>query len=624
MPGWKPVVTGGSAPKELTGHTRIQRGGLALKSLRRVLFMILILSSAFILSCSTPGASAENQSFTAFCDRLLKDLLQDDPETITSLGNLESAGIPPRDGELTDVSRAAMQRWFNTCRQGLTTLQAMDRTPLSPVQQANADALAWYLNDQVQREPFFYHEYPAEPIMYGIHLVYPDFMINYCPITDKQSAENYISRLTRCGTRFDQAVEILKTQEKKGITMPQFLVDLTLNQVYGFTRVDPDQNVLYTNLESKIAALSSIRPSDKKSICDGALKAIEKSVYPAYRRLQEYLVGLRPRARRTAGVWDLPDGDAYYRYILRHHLSTDLTPEEVHTIGLAEVARIQNEMMAVFKELGMSKPTVAENLTSLAISDEVFYDPDDILNGYRGLVAEIEGWLPEYFDMLPKMKVDIRPQPPFMGPATAHFYSAGSLDGTRPGYFGVNTKYPNALRDMKLTVCHETVPGHHLQIALQGETEGIPLIRRSPLTNCNGFMEGWALYAERLAVESGFIKTPQERFAALWSEYYRAIRLVVDTGIHYKRWTRQQAIDYMVETTGSQRAYEVDRYIVMPGQACSYKIGQLKMLELRERVRRALGERFDIKEFHRVVLQNGAVPLVVLENEVQRYIDSKK
>ena len=588
------------------------------------LISIVFLITAVILSASVVSASDVQTAFDDFCSNLFIEVVGDDPERISVLGNLESFGIKSRNSELSDVSVAASKQRYDMYRKNLAALLAFDISGLSPVQQASAATLRWYLEDKLQSEEFDNHWYLADPL-YGIHIDYTQFMTYYHPVTDRISAENYIARLKLCGKRFDQVIELMKIQEEQGILMPQFAVTKSIDQITSFLNQGTTSNDLYKNLSKRLDEVPGISGKEKRELLSAAKDAISDVVQPAYKRLRAYLTDLKKRARKTDGVWDLPNGDAYYQCLLNHYTSTDLAPIEIHQIGLAEVARIQAEMMPVFRELGFTASTVGENYVLLrknGIKDKVYWTPKEILDGYRALVQEIEGWLPQLFSVLPKAPVDIVAQPAYSsGP---NLYSSGSLDGTRPAFFGVNVTNGQYLGSMRLLACHETLPGHHLQQALQKEQTGLPTIQRSYLIGCTAFTEGWALYAERLANEYGYFKTPQDKFFYLESEYYRAMRLVLDTGIHALKWTRSEAMAYAQKNYGTSWSGEIDRYIVMPGQACAYKIGQLKILELRERARQALGDRFDIKEFHWVVLRNGSIPLSVLEDEVQRYIDSKQ
>jgi uncharacterized protein (DUF885 family) len=344
-------------------------------------------------------------------------------------------------------------------------------------------------------------------------------------------------------------------------------------------------------------------------------------VYPAYRRLARHCDRLAPHAAITAGVWELPNGDAYYRYILRSRTSTNMTPEEVHQLGLSEVKRITGEIRQCLTELGIG-PEVDLPVALRRANSNLLYDQEEIFALYQESLEAMEPELPELFGILPKANVRLEAVPEIRQLSSPSYYEPSALDGSRPGVFYANLAQPTESHHMRPLLFHEAIPGHHLQLSIQQEEPSIPMIQK--VLYFDGFVEGWALYAERLAGEFGFYPDSAFRVAYLQSELFRAARLVVDTGLHYKRWTRDEAIQYMADVTGQRRVAEIDRYIVMPGQACAYKIGELKLVQLRERARAELGARFDLKEFHDAVLRHGSLPLEALELEVSRYIESKR
>ncbi|MBA2244714.1 MAG: DUF885 domain-containing protein, partial [Gemmatimonadetes bacterium] len=349
------------------------------------------------------------------------------------------------------------------------------------------------------------------------------------------------------------------------------------------------------------------------------------SVVPAYQEFLEFMTGeYVPGARQTIAARDLPNGQEYYEYLVRSYTTLDVTPEEVHQRGLSEVSRIRAEMEEIMRQAG-HRGSFQEFLTFLR-SDPRFYvdSPEELLRHTSLVLKRMDGQLPRLFGRLPRMPYGIREIPAFIAPrTTTAYYSRPSGDGTRSGTYWVNTYdlRSRPLYEVEALSLHEAVPGHHLQIALQQELEGIPSFRR--FSGFTAFTEGWALYAERLGLESGFYTDPYSNFGRLTYEMWRACRLVVDTGMHYKGWTRQQAIDFMAENSALSLlniTNEVDRYIAWPGQALAYKTGELKIRELRQEAERELGTAFDVRVFHDVVLGSGAVPLTVLEENVRRYI----
>lgn len=361
--------------------------------------------------------------------------------------------------------------------------------------------------------------------------------------------------------------------------------------------------------------------------------AIETAVYPAYRGLIDYFRDLEGRATDDDGVWKLPDGDAFYAHCLRSSTTTDLTPDEVHEIGLREVARIEAEMEAILNRLGHAGDAPAPRRLNALARDERFLFPNTeegraaCLAEYQAILDHINANLGDLFDLRPAAGVRVERIPEFREKTSAGaYYQPGSLDGSRPGVFYANLRDMREVPrfGMKTLAYHEAIPGHHFQISIAQQLRGLPLFRR--LLPFTAYVEGWALYAEKLAREHGFYRDdPYGELGYLDSELFRAVRLVVDTGIHAKRWTREQAIAYMEAHTAQAHesvVSEVERYIVMPGQACAYKIGEIRLVQLREKARSALGGRFDIRRFHNVVLGNGAMPLTLLEQLVDEYISS--
>jgi uncharacterized protein (DUF885 family) len=361
--------------------------------------------------------------------------------------------------------------------------------------------------------------------------------------------------------------------------------------------------------------------------------AIARNVLPAYGALAAYLESLQPKATRNDGVWALPDGDRFYQYQIERHTTTTATADELHRLGLAEVARVGAEMDRLLAQLGYAKGTRAQSLQTLAQApDQQYPDSDEgraqILRDYQRIIDDISAGMDHYLDRKPKAGVRVERMPVFTektGPIA--YYDGPALDGSRPGIFYANLRdvHEIARYQMRTNAYHETVPGHHVQTAIAQELAGVPIFRR--LIPFTAFLEGWALYSEQLAGEMGYLADPRDKLGQLQAEMMRSVRLVVDTGLHAKRWTREQAIDYMVANTGlpeNTAVIEIERYLVSPGQALAYKVGMMKILELRDKARTALGARFDIREFHDAVLENGALPLTLLERQIDAYIARKK
>ena len=362
-------------------------------------------------------------------------------------------------------------------------------------------------------------------------------------------------------------------------------------------------------------------------------KAIDEAVFPAYAQLISYFEALEPKATSNDGAWSLPDGDAYYAYQVESNTTTTMTPDQIHQLGLAEVARIGGEMDAILREAGYVDGTIGARVRQLAAAPEQLYPDNDegrkqILADYQRIIDEVSAGLDPYFAVKPKAGVQVKRVPEFSEKtAPGAYYEGPALDGSRPGTFYANLRNVAEVpkMGMRTLAYHEAVPGHHFQIAIAQELKDLPIFRRMvPFT---AFAEGWALYAERLAWEAGFEKNPMDNLGRLQAEMFRAVRLVVDTGMHAKHWTREQAIQYMSDNTGmgdDEVTAEIERYLVNPGQALAYKVGMLKILELREKARAELGPKFDLREFHDQVLRNGSMPMEILERVVNDWISEKR
>jgi uncharacterized protein (DUF885 family) len=425
----------------------------------------------------------------------------------------------------------------------------------------------------------------------------------------------------------EQVLQGLRLREEIGVIPPSFIVELAREDILRYLQYSSDPAAIsaesllvYTAFRDKLDQVDGLSAGEKQALLDAALAEIEASFIPAFVELLDYADHLATIATDDAGVWKLPDGDAYYAYVLRNQTSTDMTPSEIHELGLGEVSRIQAEMRRVFDELGYPRDSSHGELLSRAASDGGYYDirtqdgKDQLIEAYEDIIERVEQRVDDVFDVRPRADVVVSGGP--MG----GYYVPGSSDGSRPGAFHVATGGSWAARyRMAPLTYHEAVPGHHFQIAIAQELD-LPTFRTDVFFN--GYAEGWALYAEQLAWEMGMYEDdPYGNLGRLNLELLRAARLVADTGIHSMRWTRAEARAYMLDVMGY--AGEVDRYVVRPAQATGYKIGMLKILELRQRAMDRLGDRFDIKEFHNVVLGNGSMPLEILERVVDAYIEAK-
>lgn len=582
-----------------------------------------------------------------FYDRLFVEIALSSPEMVTQLG-IPGLYDMSKD-ELDDVSDAKNWEGFNKLKKDYEMLLSYDFESQSDENKLNTRILSWFLGNQVEAEEFFYHDYPVNQ-MFGQQSNLPSMMESSHKLNDKSDVEAYITRLSKFDTKFEQVIEGLKIREEKGIIPPVFVIDRVLSEMKGFAgqkesdqinlEIDVDDpvenNILFTNFDEKVADIESLSDEEKEEFKNQVREEVRTTVFGAYGALITYFEALRTKANTDDGVWKLPNGDAYYQYQLSSNTTTDYTPEEVHQIGFSEVERIKKEMWEILISQGYTDTTKTIGEVIQAVNKEdrfLFQNNDDgrteVIARYDEILAEISANLDDAFDIRPKAGMEVKRVPEFKEEGSAGaYYEQPPMDGSRGGIFYAN------LRDvtetvkfgMKTLAYHEGIPGHHFQIAIQSELKGVPIFRTFGLFTA--YVEGWALYSERLAWELGFYENdPFGNLGRLQAEMFRAVRLVVDTGIHYKRWTREEAIAYMIENTGmttGEVVTEIERYIVMPGQACAYKIGMMKILELRERAKEEMGAAFDLKQFHNVVLKNGAVPLNILEELINDYIATGK
>ena len=570
--------------------------------------------------------------FRAFLDRSVVKMAFESPETLTSLGFLESVGITGHNALLDDDSPAAMDKTFTQVRALRDTLLSYQDTDLDDNQRISKD-IALYLADfALASEPYRYHNYPVNQL-FGVQNGYPSFMQAQHQVHSVEDAENYLSRLIAVKTKFGQTLEGLKLREAKGIIPPKFVIERVLTEMNDFINAPVEDNILYSSFKTKLAD-TQISAEEQARLLAQAKANIESDVKPAYRLFIDYFTALQAKAGTNDGYWALPNGDVAYEQLLKFFTTTNYSADEIHAKGLAEVSRIQDEIMTILAAQGYdTSQGFSVAIEALAADPKFYYEDSDagraqILVDYQKILDEVNAGLDNAFRIRPKAGMEVVRIPEFKEKtAPGAYYQQPAIDGSRPGRFYANLFDIKATPKygMRTLAYHEGIPGHHFQIAVAMELEGQPLIRKmAPFT---AYIEGWALYSERLAWELGFQQDPFDNIGRLQAELFRAVRLVVDTGIHHSRWTREQAIDYMKQNTGmSDRdvTAEIERYIVMPGQATAYKVGMMKILELREKAKQALGDKFDLRDFHDVVLKNGAVPLDILEKLVDRYIAEKR
>lgn len=573
-----------------------------------------------VTATAVPETRPEN-SLDAFYEVVLRDILHRDPEFATGVGLPAEMGLAAHD-QLTDESAAFQAETYDLLAAHLETLRRYDSIGQSEEQVVSTAILAWYLEDVLRQRPYQDYGYRLSPV-FGLPWQFPNLMTTEHPLTDLADAEAYVNRLNQFAAKADQILAGLQTADELGVRPPQWMLNWTIGEMQETIAGSASSTLFYRHLADTLPELDDISGPEKERLLAEAETAVAQSVIPGYQKLIDFMQDELSRADNRGSALYHPDGAAYYQTQLQHHTTTDLSAEEIHEIGLAEVARIQGEMREILAELGydIDQP-LAQLMPQVDRDSGTLRGESEIVAEYERLIAEAETAVAPYFGRLPttELVVDTIPS------GTA-YYLTPALDGSRPGiFYAVVGGGPQSRLRLPTTTYHEAVPGHHFQIALQGELENVPTFRKVFLFTA--YTEGWALYAEQLAAEIGlYDDDPYGNLGRLQMELFRAARLVVDTGIHAKGWSYQEAVDYMVENTGLPAPwveFEVSRYTLWPGQATSYKIGQLKINELRDLARQELGDDFDLQEFHTVILQNGAMPLSVLETVVRDYIETTR
>jgi len=449
-------------------------------------------------------------------------------------------------------------------------------------------------------------------------------------IVKLQDAQDYLARLGKFNQLIDGIAEKVNSDAEQNWLPPKVIVQGALRYLHGFTKVQPSKHALVTSFADRVNKIADLSTEQKQQLINQAIDKVSHIVYPAYQKITAVTEQLLTKARPEAGIWAQPNGDKYYQDAIHELGDSDLTPEEIHQLGLSEVARINKEMDTILRAQGYTKGTVGERMVALNEEPRFLYDNSaegraQLLKDVNGYIAEIKAKMPLAYKTAPKYKVEVRPYPvEIQNGAPGGEYNSPSVDGSKPGIYWINLRdmKANPKFGLKTLTYHEAIPGHHWQIALNLEQQEMPFLRR--IAPYNAYAEGWALYSERVAAEMGMYKDdPFGDLGRLQGEMFRAVRLVVDTGLHYKRWTREQAIAYMAEQTGSAKSdviAEIERYMAWPGQALGYKLGMLKILSLRKHAKDVLGDKFDLGEFHDVVLLGGAVPMKVLEENINQWI----
>jgi len=585
------------------------------------------------------GFSASLHSQTSFeqdCARLasasgkdsdrLHDLLkiewahrmQESPEFATEVG------YPGLNDRWTDLSLAAIERRKTELQSSLKVIQSIQRAKLNPEDQLNYDLFKRDKEDAVEGTRFKDEYFPLTQLD-GVHQDTAK-TIDEAPRSSLKDYENVLARLNALPVLIDQTIALMSKGLEAGITPPRVTLREVPQQILNQMADDPEKNEFYKPFKEFPAEISE---ADRAKLRAQAVRTLKEKVIPGFGRLHDFVSKKYiPGCRETIGMSELPNGKAWYAFRARTSTTTDMTPQQIHELGLAEVKRIRAEMDQVIKGTGF-KGTFEEFCHFLRTDPKFYYsDADSLLRGYRDICKRADPELAHLFGKLPRLPYGVKEVPAFAEKSqTTAYYQPGSPSAGRPGWYFANT-YALETRpkwEMEALSLHESVPGHHLQIAIAQELENAPEFRKHG--GYTAFVEGWGLYSESLGTEMGFYKDPYMKFGQLTYEIWRAIRLVVDTGMHSMGWSRQQAIDYFIANSSKNEhdiTVEIDRYIVWPGQALAYKIGELKLKELRAYAARELGEKFDVREFHDQVLGSGALPMDVLEKRIKDWVASKK
>ena len=537
------------------------------------------------------------------------------PELATRFGRTEF------NDRWRDLSARGRDRVRGRRKEFLQEMTYIASGNLTDADRLSASLLQWELRNDLEMEKY-------RNLVSGVNQLGGQHsevfsVIDQMPARTVRDYENIIARLNGVPALVDQYLALLREQIAARTTQPQIVVDLVLEQVAAQRKMSTAQTPL---LGAFRTFPKDIGAADQKRLLGAATAAYEQKFVPSWTRLETFLRGTyRRSARASIAVTSLPGGRALYEAAVRFHTTTSMKPEEIHRLGLNEVARIEQEMARVARADGFTGPVTAYE-TSLGNRQGMrFTSQQEMLDYARDILARVQPTMPKLFKRLPKMPVNIRPIPPDREASTASNYEAGTTDGTRPAWFNMNTYRPQEQfkYDIEALVLHEAVPGHHLQTALAREIEDLPQFQRAFSTTAFG--EGWALYAESLGSELGGVayRDAPSRMGQLANEQFRAVRLVVDTGMHAMGWSRDRAREYFKLHVPAQSLAEIDRYIAWPGQALAYKLGQLKIRDLRQRAQKELGAKFDVRDFHDVVLRNGRLPLDLLEQEVDKYIKER-
>ncbi|MAD53273.1 DUF885 domain-containing protein [Idiomarina sp. UBA3162] len=608
---------------------------------------VVLMTTACSDNANTSAQSASAEQKTASAESTQQETQQTESEKANQLfedifmANVMRSpmyqsylGIKDDQDKWDDISEEQAQEDLALNKKHLEQVKAIDESKLDEQTKISWMLMKQQLENDIADFKWRHHNYPVNQ-MFGLHSSVASLLINQHGISSVDDAEDYIARLNGLPALFEQLAENLQLRADKGIIAPKFVYPYVIsdskNIITGAPFDDGEASALWADFNKKVEGLE-ISDEERDQLIASAKTAFLESVKPAYENLIVKLKDIEAQATTKAGAWKFPDGEAFFNNALQRTTTTDLTADEIHEIGLSEVERIHDEMRGIMEEVGFDG-TLQEFFVYMRNNDDFIYPDTEegrqrYLSEAKAIIDDMRGRLDELFITKPKADLIVKAVEPFREKSAGKaFYQQPSMDGSRPGTYYANLYDMGSMPtyQMEALAYHEGIPGHHMQIAIQQELQGIPKFRR--FGRYTSYSEGWGLYTEKLPKEIGLYKDPYSDFGRLAMELWRAVRLVVDTGIHAKQWTREEGIDFYVNNTPNAKADAVkmvERHIVMPGQATAYKIGMNKILELREKAKAELGDKFDIREFHDRVLGNGPVPLNVLEQFINDYIEEKK
>ena len=568
-----------------------------------------------------------------YVNKVTLQLAIDSPELLTYLGAIDNTPLDFHSGKLADYTKKEEERSIAKLRNAREGLDDYGPDGLSGQELLTWKIAAWFFDDQLRQAELRYSGYRVNQIS-GVTVNMPQFLTDTHVIKNEKSVRRYLSRLAEFGRVLRETHERVTDDRANGVIPPDFVIEKALVGMNKFIEGGAAKNPLVTTLGPKLEALDGLDETTADQLVNEAAKLVATEVIPGYQAMISLFESMLPEATHDAGIWRLPDGDAIYATKLQSNTTTQYSPDEIHATGLAEVDRIEGEMLDILDSQGIAGGSFAERVR-IVMEDPAHQFPNTD-EGRADMIAYLEDFdrrvmaiAADYFITIPPQPLEIVRVPEYSQDSSpGGYYNGPALDGSRPGRFYINQKQTadNPRWTLPTLMIHEGSPGHHFQISTSQLIEGVPLLRR--LSPFSAFSEGWALYSERIAkTDMGlYDNDPLGDLGRLQAEMFRAVRLVVDTGMHAKRWSREQAIEYMITKTGmttEEVTREIERYVVWPGQATAYKTGQLALLAMREEAELRLGERFDLREFHEAVLMNGAMPLDILKDNLSSWAASQ-